>query len=166
MTRKVLVAVAVILLGVGPLAASWELRDGKSTGQESSPASHHCDKVITIARIGLGGDPASYDSILNIHNKTDSVWEGVATLREGNDQPWPGNWAVDGLDQTGNTTFDMRLDGGPCPPPGEAHRYFFRLYVLDTQLQLQDGATRAELAQAIEGHVLGTAQMMVLAANN
>ena len=50
--------------------------------------------------------------------------------------------------------------GGPCPPRGPAHRYFFKLYALDTKLNLQPGATKAELERAIKGHVLAEAQQM------
>src|SRR6266487_1880404 len=44
---------------------------------------------------------------------------------------------------------------GPCPPPGHGrHRYAFRLYALDAELELGADAAKAELEQAIEGHVL------------
>lgn len=46
---------------------------------------------------------------------------------------------------------------GPCPPSG-THRYFFKLYVLDTVLALNEGATKKELATAMEGHILQTAE--------
>jgi Raf kinase inhibitor-like YbhB/YbcL family protein len=47
--------------------------------------------------------------------------------------------------------------GGPKPPPGKAHHYVFTLYALDAELDLLPGATRAELVEAMQGHVLGTA---------
>lgn len=49
--------------------------------------------------------------------------------------------------------------GGPRPPSGE-HRYFFRLYALDTKIDLPRGSTRASVEQAMNGHVLGTAELM------
>ena len=49
--------------------------------------------------------------------------------------------------------------GGPCPPSG-THRYYFKLYALDTMLNLKPGATKKQLLQAMEGHVLGEAQLM------
>jgi hypothetical protein len=53
-----------------------------------------------------------------------------------------------------------RLDyGGPCPPSG-THRYFFRLYALDTPLELEAGATKQELRNAMEGHVLAVGELM------
>ena len=50
--------------------------------------------------------------------------------------------------------------GGPCPPKGSPHRYTFRLYALDTVLDLDAGATRAELDRAMEGHILDSGQLM------
>lgn len=50
--------------------------------------------------------------------------------------------------------------GGPCPPPGKAHRYFFKLYALDTTLDLPSGATKKDLLKAMEGHVLAQGQLM------
>ena len=50
--------------------------------------------------------------------------------------------------------------GGPCPPPGSPHRYFFKLYALDAPLNLKGGASRADVEKAMKGHVLGEAQVM------
>jgi Raf kinase inhibitor-like YbhB/YbcL family protein len=50
---------------------------------------------------------------------------------------------------------------GPCPPRGHGrHRYVFRLYALDAELELAAGVAKAELEQAIEGHVLTTAELV------
>jgi Raf kinase inhibitor-like YbhB/YbcL family protein len=49
--------------------------------------------------------------------------------------------------------------GGPCPPSG-THRYVFRLYALDTALDLAVGATEEQLRQAMEDHILAQAELM------
>lgn len=49
--------------------------------------------------------------------------------------------------------------GGPCPPGG-THRYFFKLYAVDTQVDLHAGATKSEVLNAIKGHVLAGGQLM------
>lgn len=49
--------------------------------------------------------------------------------------------------------------GGPCPPGG-THRYFFKLYALDTLLKLHAGASKADLLKAMQGHILGQGQLM------
>ena len=48
---------------------------------------------------------------------------------------------------------------GPCPPSG-THRYFFKVYALDVVLALKEGATKAEVLRAMEGHVLAQGQLM------
>ncbi len=50
---------------------------------------------------------------------------------------------------------------GPCPPDKE-HRYFFKLYALDTTLDLAPGATKKEVLEKIQGHILVEAQLMGL----
>lgn len=50
--------------------------------------------------------------------------------------------------------------GGPCPPPGGPHRYFFKLYALDTVLNLEPGLTKKALLDEMEGHILGEAQIV------
>ena len=50
--------------------------------------------------------------------------------------------------------------GGPCPPPGKPHRYFFKLYALDATLDLRAGAKKQDVERAMQGHVLGQAELM------
>jgi len=51
--------------------------------------------------------------------------------------------------------------GGPCPPSGE-HRYFFKIYALDTKLGLKPGATKKQVLAAMQGHVLAQAELIGL----
>ncbi|MBI4757914.1 MAG: YbhB/YbcL family Raf kinase inhibitor-like protein [Chloroflexi bacterium] len=51
--------------------------------------------------------------------------------------------------------------GGPCPPSG-THRYFFKLYALDTVLDLAAGASKEQLLQAMKGHILAQTEVMGL----
>jgi Raf kinase inhibitor-like YbhB/YbcL family protein len=50
--------------------------------------------------------------------------------------------------------------GGPCPPQGKPHRYFFRLHALDIKLNLPPGINRADLDAAMDGHVLAVGALM------
>ena len=61
--------------------------------------------------------------------------------------------AKEGLNDWGRSGY-----GGPCPPIGR-HRYFFKLYALDTALDLER-PTKAELERAMKGHVLAEAQLV------
>ena len=64
------------------------------------------------------------------------------------------NGAVNGQNSWGRLGY-----GGPCPPGG-THRYFFYLYALDTRLALDSGASKAQLRQAMQGHILAEGQIM------
>ena len=60
----------------------------------------------------------------------------------------------------GRNGFDEIGYGGPCPPPGHVHRYYFRLYALDQKLDLPAGAAKSAVERAIKGHVLAQAEVM------
>jgi hypothetical protein len=108
-----------------------------------------------------------------------NVPEGTRSLALVVDDPdAPGgvftHWLVWGLDPAGGelgegesvpsegrNDFSRTGYRGPCPPPGHGrHRYLFRLHALDTDIELGAGATKAELEQAIEEHVLTTAELV------
>jgi hypothetical protein len=65
----------------------------------------------------------------------------------------------------GRTDFGKPAYGGPCPPSG-THRYFFRVYALGTTLGLPEGSSRADLEQAMKGHVLAEAEIIGLYAQS
>ncbi len=50
--------------------------------------------------------------------------------------------------------------GGPCPPPGKLHRYYFKIYALDTKLDLPARANRNQLENAMKGHILASGELM------
>ena len=60
----------------------------------------------------------------------------------------------------GTNDFRKTGYGGPCPPAGKPHRYFFKLYALDTTLDLKPSADKKDIELAIKGHVLAQAQWM------
>jgi Raf kinase inhibitor-like YbhB/YbcL family protein len=75
---------------------------------------------------------------------------GTDGLEEGNAAP-----------REGQNDFGTTGYRGPCPPQGHGrHRYVFRLYALDAELELPAGAVKSELEQAIAGHVLTTAELV------
>lgn len=49
---------------------------------------------------------------------------------------------------------------GPSPPPGELHRYFFKLYALDSTVNLSPGAVKEDLIKALLGHILDSAELI------
>lgn len=64
------------------------------------------------------------------------------------------------LPKQGINGFGKKGYGGPCPPPGKPHRYFFKLYALDTFVNLSEGSKKKDLEEAMEGHILGKAELV------
>ncbi len=62
--------------------------------------------------------------------------------------------SLQGRNSSGNLGYN-----GPCPPSG-THRYFFRLYALDTILNLSSGASKDQLLKAMDGHILAQGELM------
>lgn len=81
--------------------------------------------------------------VYNISPTTSECKEGAA----------PGG-ALQGVNDFGNANY-----GGPCPPSG-THRYFFKLYALDTVVTLPRGASQQQVEAQIKPHILGEAQLM------
>jgi Raf kinase inhibitor-like YbhB/YbcL family protein len=87
--------------------------------------------------------------IFNIPAEKKELPEGVAKSGKLPDG------ALQGSNDFGKTGY-----GGPSPPPGKPHRYFFRIYALDQMLSLKEGCTRKDLEKAMSGHVLAQGQLM------
>lgn len=65
------------------------------------------------------------------------------------------NGAIQGLNSWPKTGYN-----GPCPPPGKPHRYFFKLYALDSVLGLKENSTKEDLLKAMKGRILAEAELM------
>jgi Raf kinase inhibitor-like YbhB/YbcL family protein len=82
-----------------------------------------------------------------------------ATARE-LEEGVPAKDILDNGAKQGKNDFGKISYGGPAPPRGKPHRYFFKLYALDTPLNLPAGATKAQLEKAMQGHMLAEGQLM------
>jgi Raf kinase inhibitor-like YbhB/YbcL family protein len=80
--------------------------------------------------------------LFNLPTDTDSLPEGVQ-----------------GIGTDGNNSWRRQGYGGPCPPSG-IHRYFFKLYALDSTLDLEEGASKDDVEQAMQDHILAQTQLM------
>ncbi|MEP6894758.1 MAG: YbhB/YbcL family Raf kinase inhibitor-like protein [Chloroflexota bacterium] len=88
--------------------------------------------------------------LFNISASTRSVQEDLPITGKNVDP----NAIFVGNNSSGNTSYQ-----GPCPPSG-THRYFFKLYALDTTLSLLPGATKEQVLKAADGHILEQAELM------
>ncbi|MBI2102709.1 YbhB/YbcL family Raf kinase inhibitor-like protein [Candidatus Woesearchaeota archaeon] len=98
--------------------------------------------IPEVAKRNFNIDVWDHWIVFNIPAETTEIPEGK--MRAG----------VLGKNTRGNNTY-----GGPCPPDRE-HRYFFKLYALDTMLNLKEGATKKDVEMAMEGHIVARAELM------
>jgi Raf kinase inhibitor-like YbhB/YbcL family protein len=83
------------------------------------------------------------------------VWNIDPTTKEIAEDAVP-QGAVEGMNDFRRHTY-----GGPCPPSG-THRYFFKVYALDTMLDISPNSTKTDLEKAMKGHTLAEGQIIGL----
>jgi Raf kinase inhibitor-like YbhB/YbcL family protein len=136
---------------------------------EPIPDLYTCEGEDINPPLDMGGAPAGTASLVLIVDDPDApdpaaprvVWEHWvmwnippdATSIEAGSVP---AGAVQGTNSWGRTDY-----GGPCPPIG-THRYFFKLYALDTTLALGTTSIKADVEMAMQGHVLAEAELVGL----
>lgn len=86
-----------------------------------------------------------------VHWVVFNIGPGVRALPEGTDL----RNAVQGSNDFGKKGY-----GGPCPPPGPTHRYFFNLYALDKPVDLSGSIRKSDLLSAMKGHIIAEARLM------
>ncbi|HVH68180.1 MAG TPA: YbhB/YbcL family Raf kinase inhibitor-like protein [Gemmatimonadales bacterium] len=133
------------------------------------PVRHTCDGPDVSPALSWSGAPAGTRSFALIMDDPDApagTWvHWVLYNLPASTTELPDSVAkVEALDlggaRQGRNDFRHPGYGGPCPPPGSAHRYFFKLYALDAALELRPGAQKHELEAAIQGHMLAMAQLV------
>jgi len=135
---------------------------------ESIPSKHTCDGEGVSPELVFSSVPEDAQSLVLIMEdpdvpkaiRDDGMWDHwlmwnmpADTERIGEGETAPGTV---GKNTGGNFEY-----GGPCPPDRE-HRYFFKLYALDSDLSLDPQATKAALIDAMEGHILDSAELIGL----
>ncbi|MGA3263326.1 MAG: YbhB/YbcL family Raf kinase inhibitor-like protein [Terracidiphilus sp.] len=132
------------------------------------PRKYTCDGADLSPALSWENVPAGTQSLALIADDPDApvgtwthwiIWNipaQAAALVEG----VPKVEVLDDGARQGTNDFRRIGYGGPCPPPGKPHRYFFKLYALDAKLDVKAGAGRKELELAMKGHMLAQAQWM------
>lgn len=124
------------------------------------PERYSCDGIDVSPSLAIDELPAGAVSLVLVMDDPDAprgTWdhwvaydiEPAVAIPEG----------VGGLGTAGTNSWGRTGYGGPCPPGG-THRYYFRVYALDSMLGLDPGARKAEVLEALEGHVLAEATLM------
>lgn len=126
------------------------------TGEDVSPALSWSDPPAATQSFSLIMDDPDAPAgtwvhwvLYNLPAQTRELPEGVAKVAE----------LKDGSRQ-GRNDFSRPGYGGPCPPRGAAHRYYFKLYALDAKLNLTPGASKADVEKAMKGRILAQTQLM------
>jgi Raf kinase inhibitor-like YbhB/YbcL family protein len=132
------------------------------------PRRHTCDGEDLSPPLAWTDPPAGTKSFALVCDDPDApagtwvhwvLYAVPATARRLPEGVRPSPTLEDGSRQ-GRNDFRKTGWGGPCPPRGPAHRYVFRLHAVDRAVELPPGATRGELLKAIDGHTLGTAELV------
>lgn len=125
------------------------------------PARYTCDGADTNPPLAIADVPTEAKSLVLIMDDPDApagtwdhwiVWNippSVGSIAESEEPE-----GVHGAGTSGNRSYH-----GPCPPDRE-HQYFFRLYALDTLLDLPEGSFKTEVSRAMEGHVVAEAELI------
>ena len=123
----------------------------------SIPKVYTCDGADVSPPLDWSGLPSGVQSLALIVDDPDAprgtwvhwVVYGLAPDLRNLPQDASGVAFISGTNDFGNADY-----GGPCPPSGPAHRYFIRLYALDSTLDLEGGATKSQLLNAMDGKII------------
>ena len=125
------------------------------------PAKYTCDGEDVNPPLSVEGVPEGTESLVLIVDDPDApmgtwdhwvVWDIPPTKKlEENSVP-----GTEGLNDFGKHSY-----GGPCPPSG-THRYFFKVYALDTKLDLPSNSRKRNVEKAMEGHILAKGETIGL----
>jgi hypothetical protein len=147
---------------------AFELKTAVFAPGGSIPKKFTCDGPDLSPALTWGDPPAGTESFALIMDDPDApvgTWvhwvlydlpETARALAEN----VPKSEELSGGARQGRNDFRKIGYGGPCPPSGAPHRYFFKLYALDAKLNLKAGATKADVERAMKGHILAQAELM------
>ena len=118
-------------------------------GADTSPPLQIADVPSGAKRLALIVDDPDAPSGLFTHWMVWNISPQTGTVGEGSTPK-----GIDGTNDFGKSGY-----GGPCPPSG-THRYYFKIFALDRELDLPSGAKRGQLDGAMKGHVIGQGELM------
>lgn len=126
------------------------------------PSRYTCDGENINPDLEISGVPQEAKSLVLIVDDPDAPMGTFSHWLVWNISPSVGKIAENSMPEdavVGRNDFGENSYGGPCPPSGE-HRYFFKVYTLDTVLELDPSVGRKELLRAIDGHILAKGELM------
>ena len=160
--------IALLTSGGGVMA--MEIKSSAFKNNEEIPAKYTCKGQDVSPELTWSGAPQGTKSFALISDDPDApvgTWVHWVIYDIPPDtmqlpEAVPKKEILEDGSKQGMTDFRDIGYGGPCPPPGTPHRYFFKLYALDEMLNLKPGLTKQALLKEIEGHVLEEAELVGL----
>ena len=157
-------------LGAGDSAMALELESPTFEAQATIPTKYTCDGPDVSPPLSWNDQPKGTKSFTIICDDPDApggtwvhwVLYDLPPDTSGLPEDVPKTKTLDNEAKQGTNDFRSIGYGGPCPPRGPAHRYFFKLYALDAKLDLPPGKTKRDVEKAIEGHILASAELVGL----
>jgi Raf kinase inhibitor-like YbhB/YbcL family protein len=151
-----------------PRKDQMQLTSTAFTEGSAIPAKYTCDGKNVSPPLKWTGVPAGTKSLVLIVDDPDApvgtwvhwvLYDLPVTATE-LAEDMPKSQFVAGGAKQGLNDFRHLGYGGPCPPHGKAHWYFFKLYALEVVLDLKPGLTKKDLERAMEKHILAQGQLM------
>ncbi len=149
---------------------SFQLSSAAFSANEMIPKKFTCEGQNVSPQLSWSGAPAGTKTFALIMDDPDApvgtwvhwvIYNLPANMKELPEGVEKQDRLSSGASQ-GRNDFRKTGYGGPCPPSGKPHRYFFKLYALDTSLDLKAGASKADVERAIKDHTLGQAELIGL----
>jgi Raf kinase inhibitor-like YbhB/YbcL family protein len=157
-------AVAILLLATASLAAGGAtMKITSSAFHEGAniPSKFTCDGSDTSPPLQIEGVPSGAKSLVLIVDDPDAPSGLFTHWLVWNIPPQTGSIAEGNAPQGVQGANDFGKSGyrGPCPPPG-THRYSFKIFALDRELELRSGAKRSQVDAAMKGHVIAQGELV------
>ncbi|MDH7485501.1 MAG: YbhB/YbcL family Raf kinase inhibitor-like protein [Anaerolineae bacterium] len=160
-------AVPATLPEKGEQAMAFELTSTAFVQGKPIPRKYTCDGQDISPPLSWGDPPAGTRSLALIADDPDApagtwvhwVLYNLPATSRGLPEAVSSDAELADGSRHGRNSWRRLGYGGPCPPRG-THRYFFKLYALDTVLDLKAGADKGQLLKAMEGHILAQAELM------
>jgi len=149
---------------------SFQLSSAAFSANEMIPKKFTCEGPNVSPQLSWSGAPAGTKTFALIMDDPDApvgtwvhwvIYNLPANMKELPEEVEKQDRLSSGASQ-GRNDFRKTGYGGPCPPSGKPHHYFFKLYALDTSLDLKAGASKADVERAIKDHTLGQAELIGL----
>ena len=147
------------------MEVTMEISSAAFAEEESIPARYTCDGPDVSPPLRITGVPEGTKGVALISDDPDAPggtwvhWVVYGIPPDVEELPEGYSTSLSDGAAHGVNGFGRRDYGGPCPPPGSPHTYFFKAYAVGTEIGKGPGTTKTDLLREMEGSILATAQL-------